>query len=369
MANPAAATGEGTSRYQRRHAGGCAPGHFRQAGDLAISSLGIGTYLGDPDDETDARVTDAVVEAVRHGINLIDTAINYRHQRAERSVGAALRRLFDAGTASREELVICTKGGFVPAGGNPAAWFQEQYGGHGEGFVDPGELVAGCHCMHPTFLRDQLERSLDNLGIGQIDVYYLHNPETQLAEATPEIFWERLERAFEALELACSQGLLGAYGLATWSALRSMPQDPEHLELADLKAVARKAAGGEQDHLRFVQLPFNLAMPEALLATQEMEGEGVPVVEAAVRLGISPVASASMCQAKIIGAIPPALAEQLGPGLTEAQQALQFTRSAPGFLAALVGMKHPDHVKENLALCPIKPLDPRTFLAALNPSG
>src|SRR5439155_23840451 len=56
-----------------------------------VSSLGNGTYLGRDDDWTDAAYTVAVRRALQLGINVVDTAINYRNQRSERAVGRALR--------------------------------------------------------------------------------------------------------------------------------------------------------------------------------------------------------------------------------------------------------------------------------------
>src|SRR2546429_6472970 len=52
-------------------------------------------------------------------------------------------------------------------------------------YIQPGiftakDLAAGSHCMAPKFLKDQLGRSLKNLRVECLDVYYLHNPETQL---------------------------------------------------------------------------------------------------------------------------------------------------------------------------------------------
>ena len=60
-----------------------------------------------------------------------------------------------------------------------------------------GDVAAGCHSMAPRFLADQLNRSLRNLGVETIDVYYLHkNPETQLGEVPREMFNNRVRAAF-----------------------------------------------------------------------------------------------------------------------------------------------------------------------------
>src|ERR1700733_8221230 len=104
---PGCATAPGTLRYAARFQGRAAAGHFREIrGGLVLSSIGIGTYLGEADEATDGAYVDAVVAAVQGGVNVVDSAINYRFQRSERSVGAALRDLFDKGYG-RDEIMVC----------------------------------------------------------------------------------------------------------------------------------------------------------------------------------------------------------------------------------------------------------------------
>ena len=56
----------------------------------------------------------AIIESVETGgLNVIDTAINYRYQKSERTLGAALRFLLD-NKYSREELFLCSKIGYIP---------------------------------------------------------------------------------------------------------------------------------------------------------------------------------------------------------------------------------------------------------------
>src|SRR5438270_693356 len=113
----AGATLEGTARYRDRFKD-IAADHFRQAQDLWLSSIGIGTYLGEADEESDRRYTEAIARAVELGVNVIDTAANYRFQRSERSVAAALKELIARGFA-RDEIIVCTKGGYLPFDGAP----------------------------------------------------------------------------------------------------------------------------------------------------------------------------------------------------------------------------------------------------------
>src|SRR6202165_5428062 len=106
------ATLEGTARYRERFREVAAEGHFRKSQDLWFSSIGVGTYLGEADEETDKRYTEAIVRAVELGANVIDTAANYRFQRSERSIGAALSGLVRGGFG-REVVGMCTKGGYL----------------------------------------------------------------------------------------------------------------------------------------------------------------------------------------------------------------------------------------------------------------
>lgn len=350
------ATAEVTKRYAQRLAGRAAQGHFREAaGGLTVSSVGIGTYLGEPDVPTDRGYTNAVVAAAEAGINLFDSAINYRLQRSERSVGAALRALASRGYA-REEFVVCTKAGFLtPDGEMPADindYFRREY--LDPGILNAADIVAGCHCISPSYLADQLDRSRRNLGLECIDVFYLHNPETQLGEISREEFDRRIRAAFEFCESAVAAGKIGAYGLATWNSFRDDPSSPGYLSISTIAEIAR-AIAGDAHHFRFVQLPLNLAMPQALTkANQIVNGKTLAMVQAMRPLGITLVASAALLQGQLTRNLPAQIAEVLGLA-NDAARALQFVRSVPGLTTALVGMSSVQHVAANAALVGVEP--------------
>ena len=194
MSLKGSATLEGTTRYRERFKDTAAPGHFRQQHDLWLSSIGLGSYLGDADDETDARYTAATIRAMGLGASVIDTAANYRFQRSERAIGKALHGLTEAKGFSRDELIICTKGGYLPFDGAPPRDVRRYVE---ETFVKPGiasfeDLVGGSHCMTPSYLQNQLEQSLRNMNLDCVDVYYIHNPESQLGFVAEEEFYARL---------------------------------------------------------------------------------------------------------------------------------------------------------------------------------
>ena len=359
------ATPEGTARYRARFPELSQAGHFRRhshvpgAGELWLSSIGLGTYLGEATAEADAAYTQAVRVALASGINLLDTAINYRHQRSERNIGAALREMVSAGELQRDEVVVCTKAGYlsfdseVPP--NPGAYFRAEF--VDKGILNPADLAGGMHCMSPSYLADQLERSRRNLGLETIDVFCVHNPETQLGEVPRERFQQRLREAFAMLEDAVQAGKIRYYGVATWNGFRVAPAARDAMSLADTVEMARQA-GGEQHHFRFVQLPFNLGMPEAFAYRNQTWGkEDVSLLDAAARAGVLAVGSAALSQGQLTRNLPEFIEKHLAAG-NDGANAIQFARSAPGMAVALVGMGRPEHVRENLKVAS-QPAAPR----------
>ena len=349
------ATPEGTARYRDRFPQFREAEHFRRpesvpgAGKLWFSSIGFGTYLGEPDDAADAAYIEAISSALHSGINVLDTAINYRHQRSERNIGTALGQLIAAGELQRDEVLVCTKAGYLSFDGNlpadPRGYFMREY--VESGILDPQELAGGMHCIAPQFLQNQIERSRRNLGLETIDVFYLHNPESQLADVSPEVFHERLKQAFALLENSVKTGKLRYYGIATWNAFRVPGGSRDYIGLPDVAELAR-AVGGPSHHFRFVQLPFNLALPEAFeLANQTLEKKNTSLLTAASRLGIAVVGSATLYQGRLTHGLPAPIQQKLGMK-SDPENAIQFARSAPGLTTSLIGMGHKEHVTANL---------------------
>jgi aryl-alcohol dehydrogenase-like predicted oxidoreductase len=356
------ATLAGTTHYQERFPT-AAPDHFRNQQQLCMSSIGLGTYLGNADDQTDKAYIEAVTTAVRLGANVIDSAANYRFQRSERSIGRALRSLVNEGFR-RDEIVLCTKGGYLPFDGAPPRNVRSYIE---DAFVKPGiakfeDFVGGSHCMTPAYLENQLDQSLRNLGVESIDVYYIHNPESQLGFISEEEFYTRLSNAFQYLETARQQKKIHHYGVATWNGFRTAANSGNFHSLVRMVELAREIAS-EEHGFRFIQLPYNLAMAEALtLRNEEIDGEQVSTIEAASALGITVISSASILQGRVARNLPDSIRKPLGSLETDAQTAIQFVRSTPGVSTALVGMSSREHVEENLRLMSIAPAAPEDFV-------
>ncbi len=356
------ASPEGTSRFRDRGVDlrKLPPGHFRESpGQLLLTSLGLGTYIGPPDRSTDLAVEHAVTVCLTSGrVNVLDTAINYRYQRAERSVGRALARLIERGEVQREEVFVATKNGYFAPDAESATpadrWVAEEL--LKPGILREEDVVDGCHAMSPPYLTDQLERSRRNLGLATLDLVYLHNaPDAQLPTVGREEFAVRLEEAFRLYERQRDAKRLRSYGLATWDCLRVRPNDANFFSLEDGIRIARKV-GGEDHGFRFIQFPFNVGMPEAaFVRNQSVDGDHRTLFEAARTFGVGCFTSVPLFQGQLARAGPKR------NGLSSAQTALQFARSAPGAIGPLVGQKSPEHLSENLELAARPPWNPDQF--------
>ncbi len=313
---------------------------------MAPSTLGLGTYLGDPTAAADAAYVEAALAFSAAGGTVFDTAANYRAGRSERALGEAFRNL------PREGCFVSTKAGYLPMGDgatqeSPRDWFQRVLAG--PGILSADDVVDGCHALTPRYLAHQLEVSRAALGVDTLDLFHLHNPEQQLPHLGPDRFYGRIREAFEACEGFVRAGRIRAYGTATWNGFRVPAGRPDHLSLERLWAAA-EAAGGRDHHFRWIQLPLNLALPEAFLApTQTLAGEAMTPLRAAQALGLSVQTSASIMQARILAQLPADLVAAFG-ARTPAQAALQFARSCPGVTTALCGMGRKEHVLENAAV-------------------
>ena len=356
------ATASGTQRFMREY--GRHASNYVEFDSLRLSNVGMGTYLGEADDATDDLVMRAVADSAMAGINVFDTAINYRSQKAERALGRALARLAGEGGITRESIFVSTKGGYVTGDADiPGDFWQhirEQY--TEPGIIKEGGMSSQYHCMGVPFLQDQLRRSLANLGVDCIDLLYLHNlMEGQSRDASTPDIMERLYDILEWYESERAGGRIRYYGLATWESFRVGAGDPRHLNLESVLEMAQRA-GGANHGLRFVQLPYNMYFDQALRSpTQTVRGRAVPFFEAAEALNMGVFTSVPLMQGRLLA---PGTLPDFGFG-GPSVRSLQFVRSTPGVLAPLVGHKSPQHVKENLQVMGMPPMDRPEFDALL----
>ncbi len=354
------ATFEGTKKFATNS--GVNIDNFKNFKNLLLSNVGIGTYLGEADLKTDQLVTNAVKETIQSGVNVVDTAINYRSQKAERSVGKAISELTQEGKISRDQIFVSSKNGYLTNDADIELGFweyvKEEYSQRG--IIKEGDVTSGYHCMTSAYLSDQLDKSLKNLDLECLDLMYLHNAvEGQIKDVSKEKFLENLEEVFKLYEKKRDEGKIRFYGMATWECFRVTTENPQYLSLEDTVAMAKKV-GGDDHGFRFIQLPFNMHYDQALLAKNQQFGtENISILESATRLGIGVFTSVPFMQGKLLtpGTMPEF--NNLKPSL----RALQFIRSSPGVLAPLIGQKSPEHVSENLEIMNIPQMSKDEFLA------
>ena len=330
--------------------------------NLIFSKLGIGTFNKEPYKEENYvfHYIAGVKEAIKNGINLIDTASNYRYGQSEKEIGEALKELIDENEITREELVICSKGGFIqldfPFPKNPYTWIEDNIINQKLATKDDIELDQ--HCMTPDYLEWSCEKSLENLGVKSIDIYYLHNPEMQLIKLGHEKFLKKIETIFKRFEKMADKGMIKYYGVAVWNAFINDKYSQEHINLEDLLEIAKKV-GGLNHRFKYIQTPFNIAKTSIYtMPTQIVKGEKCTLLQAAHRMNIGVISSSSLLQMNLFKnsfkAETGYLLDSKMVLENDIQLALQFVRSTPGLISSLFASKVPIHIKKNLEITKIK---------------
>jgi aryl-alcohol dehydrogenase-like predicted oxidoreductase len=339
------------------------PGHFRLFDGMHLSSIGMGTYLGRPNAEDDKAMEEAVYQSVKSGaVNVIDTAINYRAMKSEKSIGRALARLVKERIVSREEVFVSTKNGYITNDGDYPGIDITEYMQNmfiSPGLIDTNDISSGYNVMNPNYIARCIDKSLLNMRISTVDLVYIHNAfESWHKDVSREQFMEMLSKVFEVYESYRSDGKIRYYGMATWTCFRVPAGSEDYLSLEDAVRVAEKV-GGPQHGFRFIQLPYNLSYSEALLLkNQDVQSErNLSVLEAAGRLSIGAFTSIPLFQARLLRAkIPDYM------GLTDpVAKLVQIVRSSPSVIAPLIGYKTPEHMEQDLRIANVPPLNDSEF--------
>jgi aryl-alcohol dehydrogenase-like predicted oxidoreductase len=341
--------------------------HFRLFGDLHLSSVGVGTYLGELTKEDDKAVENSLYHSVKSGaVNVIDTAINYRAMRSEKSIGRALSRLVHDGVITRDYVFVCTKNGYITNDGDfPAVdvmeYMQKMY--ISTGIIKPDDISSGYNVLNPEYIRRCIDKSLLNMRLDTVDLVYVHNAfESWYEDVSREKFMEMLAKVFEIYEEYRSMDKLRFYGMATWTCFRVPPSNKDYLSLEEVVKLAKKI-GGEEHGFRFIQLPYNLAYSEALFLRNQSVGseKNLTILDAAARLNIGVFTSIPLFQGRLLRANIPDYA-----GITsQIPKLLQIVRSSPSVIAPLIGQKKLEHVEENLRISDIPPMNEEEYKQAV----
>jgi aryl-alcohol dehydrogenase-like predicted oxidoreductase len=364
------ATPEGTKNYVKNAVKnrGKPADHFRVFDNLYLSSIGMGTYLGKPNKEDDQSMENAVYESIKSGgVNVVDTAINYRAMRSEKSVGRALLRLINGGIVSRDQVFVSTKNGYITNDGDypeidVMEYVQTMF--ISNGIMHADDISSGYNVLNPNYLKRCIDKSLANLHLATLDLVYLHNPfESWYEDVSREDFFQMLSKVFEAYEEYRTLNKIRYYGMATWTCFRVPPDSKEYLSLEDITKTAEKVGGLGKHGFRFIQLPYNLAYSEALLLKNQSVGteKNLTILEAAEKLKIGVFTSIPLFQGRLLRTKIPDYG-----GLTDqVSKLLQIVRSSPSVIAPLVGQKEPNHVEQNLKISSVSPLGSKEYKEAV----
>ena len=333
--------------------------HFRIFDGLYLSSIGIGTYLGAMTSEDDKAVENAVYQSVKSGaVNVIDTAINYRAMRSEKSIGRGLSRLINDGIISRDQVFVCTKNGYITNDGDYPTidvmeYVQKMY--IATGIIKSDDISSGYNVLNPTYIERCIDKSLLNMHLDTIDLVYVHNAfESWNEDVSKEEFMQMLGKVFEIYEKYRSNNKIRYYGMATWTCFRVPPGDKEYLSLEEVVKLVEKI-GGKEHGFRFIQLPYNLAYSEALVLKNQTIGaeKNLNILEAAKRLNIGIFTSIPLFQGRLLGANIP----DYGGLDDQVAKLIQIIRSSPSVIAPLIGQKKPEHIEQNLKISDIPPMN------------
>ncbi len=342
--------------------------HFKEFDDLILSSIGMGTYLGDLSKEDDTDIENALYESVKsHAINVIDSAINYRAMKSEKSIGRSITRLVNDGIISRDEIFVSTKNGYITNDGDYPmldVWEYIQRMYISTGIIKAEDISSGYNVLKPAYIEKCIERSRFNLKLDTIDLVYVHNAfESWHQDVSKDKFFDMLSKVFEIYEKFRSENKIRYYGMATWTCFRVSEENKEYLSLAEVYNIA-KSIGGIDHGFRFIQLPYNLAYSEALFLKNQNVGneKKLTILEAAKRLKIGVFSSVPLLQGKLIQTKIPDYSE----GLTDPIiKLVQIIRSSPSIIAPLIGQKKMDHVNNNNKISEVRPLSEEEFKLAI----
>ncbi len=312
-------------------------------GGLSLSSIGLGTYLGGEDASTDAGYEASVAVGAR----LRDQRLRHRDQlpRPEERAGhrprprEGLRR----GPRRARRGLRLDQGRLSArrrrrrARRRTRRYWDDTFSS--TGLAPEAEIAQGCHCIAPGYLADQIERSRreprprDDRPL--LPAQRRDAARRGRADDLPDAPRGGGPSARGAPRRRADRGV-GARDLGRPARAAGAPRAPVARRQS---SSSRARSRGEEHHFRGVQLPFNLAMARRWASARRRTARSACRRSSSrATSGLAAFGSASILQGRLAGELPDEIADAFPEARTAAQQALQFSRSAPGMTAALVGV-------------------------------
>lgn len=296
-----------------------------------LSKVAIGTFRGEANESTDNIYYRSIKECLLSGINVIDTAINYRQMCSEKVIGKLIKDLVRDNVIERSSIFVATKGGFINKAYNWPLHTQSEIKFH--------------HCIRPGYISHTFNTSYANLQLETIDLYFLHNPEIALQHLSKDDFYYLLLQNFIILENEVFKGRLRNYGLATWEGLICSPDDPKYIDLSRVLDMVKIACNGNSHHFGAIELPINVKHHAGLTSRNQFyKGEWRTVLEIAKMNNIKIFASASVLYGQDAKEIN--IHFNINSELTVPQKSLLFTKSLPEVVSAIVNLRQLEHVRD-----------------------
>ena len=288
---------------------------YRKLGDLEVSVIGYGAWGigGAPfwKNEGDKKSIDSIKASFDQGINIFDTAPVYGFGHSEKLIGEALKPV-------RENVILATKCGL--------RWDKES-------------LSALRKDASRKSILEEIDQSLKRLGTDWIDLYQVHWPDVETSHQ------ETMETLLEIQE----QGKIRSIGVSNYSAVQ-IKECSQYAKIISLQ-------------------------PEYSLLAREIEKETVPLcIENDIGIiAYSPLSSGVLTgkydkntkfkdwrgkgiigtfagegYTKNISKVDLLKVIALKEGKTCGQMAINWALRQPGLTTALVGVKNPVQMEENL---------------------
>ena len=303
-----------------------------------LSRIGLGTHLGDVTPEFCQKQQDSIRYALCQGMNIVDTAINYRGNIAERDVGNAISDLIRTGQRQRKDIFVASKAGLlygdIVEKRNPKKYFEEVLEPAGILWSDYSKAGGLFQTLNPKHFEIALEKSLNNLQLETLDAHYIHIPEITFANCDNDLFYRQLQTLFTWYEEKIAAGKLRSYGIA----LEFVTMEPEetkwNFSIERVNELAKKAGDGHSN-LRFIQLPYSILSPGALThKTQKIGQHDMSMIEACHTLGLT-----------VVGSMPYAM----GHGFDRFTVSEMLRFALDGVDIVNVGSSNIEHISEALA--------------------
>jgi pyridoxine 4-dehydrogenase len=227
-----------------------ASGTFKLGGELEIHRLGYGAMRitgpgiwGPPDDPSEAlRTLQSLPEL---GVNFIDTADSYGPDVSEQLIHEALHPYPD--------LLIATKAGLRRSG--PDRWSPDG---------------------NPEYLRQRLQKSLQNLGVQQIALWQLHRVDPNVPR----------DEQFDAVRSLQAEGLIRFAGLSEVS-VEDIQAASKYFKVATVQNRYNVADRASEDVLRYCEEHGIGFIPWYPLAAGSLTQTGSPLQKIAAQRGVS----------------------------------------------------------------------------------